>query len=87
MWAWVPTWSEVTGVGGFDPAHANLGAYGGLVQGIVSRPKPPQAPGHHQPHQQKHPRNHKEASRKTLGAISLPWTHNGRYVCCVLALI
>ena len=43
-WACVPPWSEALGVGGFDLGAANRGAYGGLVHGIASCPKPPPTP-------------------------------------------
>ena len=50
-WAWAPTWSEVMGVGGFDLAAANHGAYGGLIHGIACRPKPPPPPQSPRPQQ------------------------------------
>ena len=38
-WEWSPAWSEIMGIGGFDPLAANRGAYAGLVHGIASHPK------------------------------------------------
>ena len=37
---WTPPWSEIMGIGGFDPSAPNRGAYAGLLHGITSRPKP-----------------------------------------------
>ena len=56
-WECSPTWSDIMGVGGFDPSAANKGAYASLVHGTASRPKPkpktpsnPEAGGSPQPH-------------------------------------
>ena len=70
MWHWSPTWLEVMGAGGFDPAAANRGVYAGVVQGITSHPKPrpqprPAAGGPHQLHSP----NPQDALTKALGAI------------------
>ena len=72
-WEWSLTWSEITGMGGFDMSAANRGVYAGLVHGIASRfkPKPkvsatPATGGPPPPH----PPNTRDAVAKALGAIS-----------------
>ena len=67
-----PTWSEVLGVGGFDPGAASRGAYRGLVHGIASHPKPPPAPKARAApavQQQQQPYNPRDAFLKALRAI------------------
>ena len=72
MWEFSLTWSEIMGVGGFDPSATYQGVHAVLVHGIASRPKPkpktPAAPATGGP-PQLHSPNPRHAFAKSMGAI------------------
>ena len=83
-------WTWAWGVGGFDLGAANREAYGRLVHGIASRPKPPPAPKHQgapTAHSSSTPTTRGMPSGSHSGRSSQPWTCKGQYACCLLALI
>ena len=80
-WTWLFTYSEVMGIGRYDPLAINRGAYAALVHGIASRPKPkPKAPRAPltggAPHPD--PPNPRDAFAKAVGAISPGPDRQGR---------